>query len=82
MKVNEVAASLIGLSGMSANAVSAALGRSREWARQAARPDRTPRLDTVADIADACGCDIVIVRRETGERVGVVEPPRGGRPGE
>lgn len=33
-----------------------------------------PRLDTAARIADACGCDLVLVDRETGERVAVIEP--------
>ena len=41
-----------------------------------AKQGRTPSLATVASVADVCGCDVVIVDRATGERVGVVEPPR------
>lgn len=76
MQVNKVASRLITRSGLATNAVSSALGKSREWARQASRLDRIPRLDTIADIADVAGCDLVIVDRATGDTVGVVEPPR------
>ena len=49
-----------------------------------AKQGRTPSLATVASVADVCGVDVVLVDRVTGERVGVVDPPRrdqaGGRP--
>lgn len=76
MQVNEVASRLITRSGLATNSVSSALGKSREWARQASRLDRIPRLDTIADIADVAGVDVVLVDRATGDTVGVVEPPR------
>lgn len=38
------------------------------------RRGNVPRLDTAARIADACDCDLVLVDRETGERVAVIEP--------
>lgn len=73
MQANEVIKCLIDHSGMSANAMSAALGRSREWARLTAKA-ASPRLDTAASVADAAGVDIVLIDRATGERLGVVEP--------
>lgn len=73
MQVNEVIQRLIEHSGMSANAMSAALGRSREWARLTAKA-ASPRLDTAASVADVAGVDIVLVDRATGEPLGAVEP--------
>ena len=35
-----------------------------------------PKLDTVADVADVAGVDVVLIDRATGDRVGVVDPPR------
>ena len=76
MQVNKVVSLLINHSGMNTNHVSTVLGKSREWARQAARLDRVPRLDTVANVADVCGVDVVLVDRETGAALGTVTPPR------
>lgn len=76
VQVNDVIAALVKRSGKSYNAVSADLGRSREYVRQAATSKRGPALATVADVADAAGCDVVIVDRETGATVATVTPPR------
>lgn len=74
MQVNAVIRKLIDHSGMSDRGVSAALGQSPAWARMAAHAKDT-KLSTLARVADIASCDIVIVDRETGERLGVVEPP-------
>lgn len=75
MQVDAIIKCLIEHSGMSYRAMSSALGRSTEWARLTAQPGRDPKLSTVAAVADVAGCDVVIMDRETGERVGTVEPP-------
>ena len=75
MQVDSLIRYLIEHSGMSARRVSAALGRSPDWARLTAAPGRDPKLSTVAAVADVAGCDVVIIDRATGERLGVVEPP-------
>ena len=76
MQVDRVIRALIDHSGMSGNAVSAALNRSREWARITSQPGRVPRIDTVADVADVAGCEVVIIDRTTGETVATIDPPR------
>ena len=76
MQVKELVGALVRKSGKSANALSADLGKSREYVRNIAVRAAAPRLDTIADIADVAGCDLVIVDRATGETVGVVDPPR------
>lgn len=76
MQVDRVVRSLIDHSGMSLRGVSLRLGHVDSWARQTAAPGRVPRLDTVADVADLAGVDVVLVDRATGERVAVVDPPR------
>lgn len=76
MQVKELVSALVKRSGKSANALSADLGKSREYVRNIAVRAAAPRLDTIADIADVAGVDVVLVDRATGETVGVVEPPR------
>lgn len=75
MQVNQVVSAVVSNSGMSYNAVSAKLCKSREYARNIAVRASAPRLDTVADIADVCGYDLQLVRRDTGATV-TVTPPR------
>lgn len=75
MQVDTVIKELIEHSGMSYRAISAALGKSPNWAGVTAQPGRDPKASTLAAVADAAGCDVVIIDRATGERLGVVEPP-------
>lgn len=79
MQVDTVIRTLIDHCGMSDRAMSKAMGKVDSWARQTAAAGRAPKLDTVADVADVAGCDVVIVDRATGETVGVIEPPRRGK---
>lgn len=74
MQVNKLIAALVERSGKSFNAVSAELGRSREYARQASSK-QAPSIATVTDIADACGYDVQLVSRDTGAAI-TVTPPR------
>lgn len=73
MRVDEVISMLISRSGMSARRISATLGKSQNWATMTAGPGRDPKLSTVVAVADAAGCDLVIIDRETGERLGAIE---------
>lgn len=75
MQVNRVVGALVDHSPLTGEQASAALGHSRSYISMI-KQRRAPTLATVADVADVCGCDVVIVDRATGERVGVVEPPR------
>lgn len=76
MQVTDVVTELLSRAPMSARAVSRELGHAPAWAGLAARSERGPYLATVADVADVAGVDVVLIDRATGERVGVVEPPR------
>lgn len=75
MQVNGIIQAIVTRSGKSANRLSADLGRSREYVRNAAVKE-SPALATVADVADVAGCDVCIVDRETGAVVATVTPPR------
>lgn len=75
MQVNALIRELITHSGLSANAMSAALGKSREWARLTAKAN-APRVDTLADVADVAGVDVALIDRTTGEVIAKVDPPR------
>ena len=75
MQVDETISVMIAHSGLSARGVSAALGRSQNWATMSAGRGRDPKLSTVAAVADVAGCDVVIRDRATGEELGTIEPP-------
>ncbi|WP_102337698.1 helix-turn-helix domain-containing protein [Collinsella provencensis] len=76
MQVNNVVRFIIERSGKSFRKVSEELGRSANWAGVVAMPRRSPALATVADIADACGVDVVLVDRATGAAIATIDPPR------
>ena len=76
MQVDQAIRLLIDHSGLSARTVSAKLGRSPAWAGLTAGPGRDPKTGTLVDVADLAGCDVAIIDRETGERIGTIEPPR------
>lgn len=73
MQVTDVIAALLARSGMSARAASRALGRASTWASNSI--GRTPKLDTLAEVADLAGVDVVLRDRATGEDVATIEPP-------
>lgn len=51
------------------------LDRAPAWAGITSSPGRDPKASTIAAIADVCGCEVVIVDRQTGERVATIDPP-------
>ena len=55
--------------------VSRACGRAHSWAGITSTDGRDPATSTLADIADACGCDLVVMDRESGEIVARIDPP-------
>lgn len=75
MLVNELIDFVAKTSGMPGERISLELGRSRSFVSVVRSSARTPRVDTVADIADVCGYDLQLVRRDTGATV-TVTPPR------
>lgn len=75
----DVLLGLIRHAGLSYGETSRRLQKSPSWARNTALPKRDPKLSTVADVADVCGVDVKLVDRETGEIVGVVDPPHKGK---
>lgn len=79
MRHDEVIGALIKRSGVGSSSISKALGKSESWARVTSMKGRKPALATVADVADVCGVDVKLVDRETGEIVGVVDPPHKGK---
>ncbi|WP_428379566.1 helix-turn-helix domain-containing protein [Olsenella sp. Marseille-QA0557] len=79
MRIDRVILDVVEHSTMTGEQVSAALGKSRAFVSVAGGKGRSPRLDTVADVADVCGVDVVLIDRETGEKIGAIEPPRRGQ---
>lgn len=80
MRVNEVIRYLVDNAGTNCNAAAALLGRSREYVRNAAaRP--SPSLATVTDVANVCGCDVLLRDRRTGSEAAITPPRRTGLDG-
>ena len=78
MQVNEVLRFVISSCDLSYRQVSATLGKSPNWAGIVSMPSRTPSTATLADVADVCGYDLQLVRRDTGATVTVTPPRRAG----
>ena len=78
MQVNEVITFLVENGDQTYNGAAAALGRSREYVRQAATTRRGPALTTAADVADVCGYDLIIRDRRTGFEAIITPPRRAG----
>lgn len=76
MQCNQVIKALAAHAHKPHEALSVELGRARSWVSVVGAARRSPALATVAEVADACGIDVVLVDRATGERVGVVDAPR------
>lgn len=82
MQADQALRLLIAHSGRSGRAVSVDLGHVPTWASVSTQPGRVPKLDTLADVADVAGVDVVLRDRATGEELGTIEPPRRSRQGE
>lgn len=67
---------LLTRAGLTPWTVSKRMGRAGQYLDATMRAGRTPRADTLAEIADACGADLVLVDRETGETIGRIDPPK------
>ena len=77
MRVDAVGKAVADHSGVSLYEVSRRLGRSEAWAGMVSKRPGV-QAATLARIAEACGCDLVVVDRETGERVATIDPPERG----
>lgn len=80
MRPQDTAQTLIDHAGLSRWGASLAMGRKGPYIDALIRRGSVPRLDVAAEIANACGCDLVAVDRQTGERVAVIDPARRDQP--
>lgn len=78
MRASATIRALASHAGASLYDISRSLGHAPSWAGVTARSGREPAASTVAAVAGVCGCDLVIVDRETGERVATIDPPERG----
>lgn len=74
MEPKDVLPELVGGSGKSMMSLSLALGRSRNYITQLIQQGSISQVDTVADVADVCGYDLVLRRRSDGEEM-LIDPP-------
>ena len=79
MQANETWAALLSHASLTAWSASKRMGHAGGYIDGTMRRGSSPRSDTLAALADVCGCDLAIIDRATGERVAVVDPPERGR---
>lgn len=75
MQVSACIRAMVRDRGASMAEVSREIRRSAKYVGVISAPDRSPALATVAEIADALGYDVAIIDRESGERLGTIDPP-------
>lgn len=69
MKARQALYKIVESSGKSRIQVSSELGRSRNYITNYFVNDMNPGADTLAQIADVCGWDMVLRNRSTGEEI-------------
>lgn len=72
MQVNTCIRDMVSARGLKLVDLSRKLGRADSWARTVSRPERSPALSTVVEIAQSLGYSVAIVDSETGERLGTI----------
>lgn len=78
MDVKRILSTIIAASTKTANGISLELGRDRSFVRLT-KSHADIQLRTLADIADVCDMDVVIIDRKTGEQICKVDAPRAKR---
>lgn len=74
MKAHEVLRTITKDSGSSDMSLSAAMGRNTNFLGVIRSRGTIPKTDTFAMIADTCGYDLLVRKRETHEEI-VIDPP-------
>lgn len=83
MKPSEAIRALATRAPISDRAISQKLGKSPGWIYNTIRNGGSPRLDTVASVADIADIDVCLVDRATGETIATIDPPaHQGSPGD
>lgn len=74
MTTVEAIRALVARSGKSARAISSQIGKSPNWLSATLGIVSDTKAGTLAQIANACGFDLVLVDREHGETI-TIDPP-------
>ena len=77
MEPIDVLPTIVRGSGRSMQSMSLQLGRSRNYITQTIQNLSVSKVDTVAEIADVCGYDLLLRKRDDGSEI-VIDPPRRG----
>ena len=75
MDSNAAVRRMLDLEGMSRADLSRAMGRSASYGTVLLSQRSDLRSSTLAEVADACGYDLAVVRRADGQTIGTIDPP-------
>ena len=74
MDARDIIRTLIADSGYSQRQVSQAIGRQHNFVATYISKGQIPGLAVLSEIADACGCDVIVRNRNNGHKW-IIDPP-------
>lgn len=74
MQAVDALSAIIDNSGMTKSAIAASMGRNGSYIRITVNRGYTPRTDIMAEIADACGYDLKLLKRDGTDEI-TIDPP-------
>lgn len=75
MESKEALRSIVRSSGMSMRSISVAIGKTPNYLASTTKNDSSPLADTMAEIADVCGYDLKLEKRDGTETI-IIDPPQ------
>lgn len=75
METRDVLPAIVKGSGRSMQSISTSMGRSRTYIANVVNRGTTLQVDTLAEIADECGYDLKLDKRNGSETI-VIDPPQ------
>ena len=74
MQARNALNTIVAHSGYSKTDVARLMGRNDNYIRRFISGGNTPRTDILAEVADVCGYDLALIRRDGSERI-IIDPP-------
>lgn len=73
MQSKEALRTIVRESGQTLRSISTTIGRSQNYMAATVQNDSAPKADTIAEIADACGYDLLLRKRDDGSEI-IIDP--------
>lgn len=74
MDAREIIKAVVSDSGYSQRQISLSIGRKQHYIASYISKERVPSIELMAEISDACGCDLIVRNRNNGNEY-IIDPP-------